>query len=95
MISSLNLRHAAMYGLLYFYHAVEHELHHIKPLQKLLCIKAVLFLSFWQGIVCALLAKVNIIHSTAQHSLEEIEIELQVLSYLSVLADLLGSVAVH
>jgi len=67
----------AMYGLLYFYHAIQDHLASISPLKKLLCIKAVLFLSFWQGIVCAMLAKVNIVHATASLTLDQVETELQ------------------
>jgi len=67
----------AMYGLLYFYHAIQDHLASISPLKKLLCIKAVLFLSFWQGVICAMLAKVNIVHATASLTLDQVETELQ------------------
>jgi len=66
-----------MYGLLYFYHAIQEALAHIGPLKKLLCIKAVLFLSFWQGILLSSLATLNIVHSTASATLEQVETELQ------------------
>jgi len=67
----------AMYGLLYFYHAISEDLEHISPLKKLLCVKAVLFVSFWQGVVIAVLAKYGLIHSTVMDTLEEVETELQ------------------
>jgi hypothetical protein len=67
-----------MYGLLYLYHAIQDDLAYISPLKKLLCVKAVLFVSFWQGIVIAVLANYKIIHETAYATLEEVEIELQV-----------------
>eukprot|EP00026_Physarum_polycephalum_P011252 Phypoly_transcript_11459.p1 GENE.Phypoly_transcript_11459~~Phypoly_transcript_11459.p1 ORF type:complete len:316 (+),score=47.81 Phypoly_transcript_11459:125-1072(+) len=67
----------AMQGLLYMYHALAHDLEHIRPLMKLLCIKGVLFLSFWQGVIVSILAKVHIIHSTASYTVEEVETGLQ------------------
>jgi len=67
----------AMYGLLYFYHAIQDHLAYISPLKKLLCIKAVLFVSFWQGVICSMLAKVDVVHATASLSLEQVETELQ------------------
>jgi len=67
----------AMNGLLYIYHAISHDLEHIHPLMKLLCIKGVLFLSFWQGILVSLLAKVHLVHSTASYTVEEVETGLQ------------------
>lgn len=67
----------AMNSLLEFYHALAGDMKHINPLMKLLCIKGVLFLSTWQGIICAVLAKVHIIHSTASYSVDQVEIGLQ------------------
>jgi hypothetical protein len=36
-----------MYCLILFYHTLRVELAPLKPLQKLLCIKAVVFMTFW------------------------------------------------
>ena len=36
-----------MYGLIFFYHTLKDELSGLKPLPKLLCIKAVVFFTFW------------------------------------------------
>mmetsp|Transcript_67 Transcript_67/g.172 ORF Transcript_67/g.172 Transcript_67/m.172 type:complete len:739 (-) Transcript_67:57-2273(-) len=46
----------AFYGLLKFYHAVVEDLNWCRPWPKFLCIKGVVFMTFWQGIVISLLA---------------------------------------
>jgi hypothetical protein len=45
----------ALYCLVQFYYATKHELHEINPLAKFLCFKAVVFVTWWQGVVIALL----------------------------------------
>ncbi|XP_067663082.1 transmembrane protein 184C-like [Haliotis asinina] len=51
----------AMYCLILFYKSAKEELAPIKPLPKFLCVKAVVFLSFWQSVVIAALAKLGAI----------------------------------
>uniref|UniRef100_A0A2C9JV03 Transmembrane protein 184C n=1 Tax=Biomphalaria glabrata TaxID=6526 RepID=A0A2C9JV03_BIOGL len=53
----------AMYCLVMFYRAFRQELKPLKPVPKFLCVKAVVFLSFWQGLLIAALAKLNVIPS--------------------------------
>jgi len=50
----------AFTGLLKFYHAVDKELAWCRPFAKFLCIKGVIFMTFWQGIV------INILVSTTK-----------------------------
>eukprot|EP00574_Skeletonema_japonicum_P003729 CAMPEP_0201719688 /NCGR_PEP_ID=MMETSP0593-20130828/4844_1 /ASSEMBLY_ACC=CAM_ASM_000672 /TAXON_ID=267983 /ORGANISM="Skeletonema japonicum, Strain CCMP2506" /LENGTH=794 /DNA_ID=CAMNT_0048210195 /DNA_START=62 /DNA_END=2446 /DNA_ORIENTATION=+ len=47
----------AFSGLLNFYHAVSEGLSWCRPFPKFLCIKGVVFMTFWQGLVISLLAE--------------------------------------
>lgn len=49
----------AFAGLLKFYHAVDKELSWCKPFAKFLCIKGVVFMTFWQGLAISLLANTS------------------------------------
>lgn len=49
----------ALYCLIMLYHVVYEDAKPIKPLAKFLCVKAVVFFSFWQAIVIAILVKVG------------------------------------
>lgn len=51
----------AMYNLVLFYKAVKEELQPINPIPKFLCVKAVVFLSFWQAVLIAGLVKTGVI----------------------------------
>ncbi|GKY93294.1 hypothetical protein MPSEU_000296900 [Mayamaea pseudoterrestris] len=46
----------AFAGLLKFYHAVDTELAWCRPFAKFLCIKGVVFMTFWQGLVISTVA---------------------------------------
>lgn len=54
----------AMYWLVMFFQATKSRLAPHRPGLKFLCVKAVVFFCFWQGILIALLRKLNVIHDT-------------------------------
>lgn len=47
----------AFTGLLKFYHAVDKDLEWCRPFAKFLCIKGVVFMTFWQGLAITILAE--------------------------------------
>lgn len=60
----LNLSfYVAMYSLLTFYHVFAKELKPHYPLAKFICIKGIVFFSFWQGVVLNILVAGGIIKS--------------------------------
>lgn len=49
----------AFSGLLKFYHAVSGELQWCQPFSKFLCIKGVVFMTFWQGLIISIVLNVH------------------------------------
>ena len=67
----------AFTALVYFYRATRHLLRGHSPLGKFLCIKLVLFASFWQGIFIELLHVCNILPQSALWTKKEVATGLQ------------------
>lgn len=64
----------ALYSLLLFFLCVHKELHELKPFSKFLCIKLIIFFSFWQGFIISTLVRIGHIQSKYEHTSHEIAI---------------------
>ncbi|CAN4079025.1 unnamed protein product [Withania somnifera] len=53
----------AMYSLVVFYHVFSKELQPQRPLSKFICIKGIVFFSFWQGLLVKILVALGVIKS--------------------------------
>jgi len=62
----------AMFSLLSFYKELRRELAPLRPLPKLLCVKFVVFFSFWQGNALSLLGHLGAIAATDTFTLPEV-----------------------
>ncbi|CEG35300.1 Predicted seven transmembrane receptor-rhodopsin family [Plasmopara halstedii] len=67
----------AFYYLVLFYMALCSQLAPYHPVPKFLCIKIVLFLSFWQSVVLAFLSRFEIIHQLGSWSVENVTTGIQ------------------
>jgi len=56
----------SLYFLVLFYMSTEENLQPFKPLPQFLCVKAIIFFSFWQGIIIIGLVKFNMIVDVGQ-----------------------------
>ena len=56
----------SLYALALFYMATKEDLAEFRPLWKFACVKAIVFFSFWQGVLISILGSVGAIPSNAE-----------------------------
>eukprot|EP00906_Rhabdomonas_costata_P034134 RCo048024 len=67
----------AMVHLIWFYHNMKEELAGCWPLPKLLCIKGVVFLTFFQGMLIGILVKAGVIQPQGHYTAGDVATALQ------------------
>eukprot|EP01103_Thecamoeba_quadrilineata_P007900 TRINITY_DN17722_c0_g1_i1.p1 TRINITY_DN17722_c0_g1~~TRINITY_DN17722_c0_g1_i1.p1 ORF type:complete len:482 (-),score=69.00 TRINITY_DN17722_c0_g1_i1:153-1427(-) len=66
-----------LYFLVLFYEATRDILSDFKPLLKFLCIKAIIFFSFWQSVLIAIIVWIGWIRELGDYSAEELSAAIQ------------------
>jgi hypothetical protein len=69
----------AFYGLLSFYHGVEKDLEWCDPWPKFLCVKSIVFATFWQNIAIQAMTMFNLIDERAANQIQNLLICIEML----------------
>lgn len=69
----------AFYGLLSFFHGTEKELAWCNPWPKFVCIKAIVFMTFWQGLVINLMSTVGMVDEKAASQIQNLLVCIEML----------------
>ncbi|KAK9876660.1 hypothetical protein WA026_014035 [Henosepilachna vigintioctopunctata] len=85
----------AMYCLVMFYKANIHELRPMKPFPKFLCIKAVVFMTFFQGVVIDFLVYQGVIVPNSDTRQEEQDLSTRLQDFLLCIEMCLAAIAHH
>jgi hypothetical protein len=64
----------ALYSLFLFFLCAHKELHGMRPFSKFLCIKLIIFFSWWQGLIIGILVRVGHIQRGYGHSAQEMAV---------------------
>jgi len=67
----------ALYALVLFFISTEEILERFRPYPKFICVKLVIFFSFWQGILLFLLVKLDYLHGSKHFNSEHMAITIQ------------------
>lgn len=85
----------AMYCLVLFYRATATELRPMKPLPKFLCIKAVVFFSFFQGVLIDILVYSGLIFHNTNTTDDELGVSKRLQNFLICIEMCMAAVAHH
>lgn len=67
----------SLYSLILFYMATEERLKPFNPFYKFLCIKAILFFSFWQACLFTILSNFNIFNRETANQISSFIISIE------------------
>mmetsp|Transcript_23584 Transcript_23584/g.42531 ORF Transcript_23584/g.42531 Transcript_23584/m.42531 type:complete len:431 (-) Transcript_23584:51-1343(-) len=67
----------ALYCLVWYYHNLQHELSGCKPVPKAMCIKGVVFFTYWQSIMLSILVAAGVLKGNELMPVEEVASGLQ------------------
>jgi hypothetical protein len=76
MVNNISIS-ISLYSLILFYMATEERLKPFSPFYKFLCIKTILFFSFWQSILFTILLKMNIFDMETSNQISSLIISIE------------------